>query len=54
MFALIAAIIWFLAAFGVGLGSINMLLFGLAFLGLHFAFGWGLPVSAPWNRQPPA
>jgi hypothetical protein len=53
MFALVAAIIWFLAALGVGLGSINMLLFGLAFLGLHFAFGWGLPVPAPWNRQPP-
>jgi len=53
MFALVAAIIWFLAAFGVGLGPINMLLFGLAFLALQFAFGWGLPVSAPWNRQPP-
>ena len=54
MFALIAAIIWFLAAFGVHLGSINLLLLGLAFLGLHFAFAWGLPVAAPWgrNRQP--
>jgi hypothetical protein len=52
MFALVAAIIWFLAAFGVGLGPINMLLFGLAFLALHLAFGWGLPVAAPWNRQP--
>ena len=51
MFALIAAIIWFLAAFGVGLGKINMLLFGLAFLGLHFAFAWGLPVAAPWHRN---
>jgi hypothetical protein len=50
MFALIAAIIWFLAAFGVQLGSINMLLFGLAFLALHFAFAWGLPVAAPWAR----
>lgn len=53
MFALIAAIIWFLAAFGVGLGTVNMLLLGLAFLALQFAFGWGLPVGAPWgNRQP--
>lgn len=50
MFALVAAIIWFLAAFRVGLGPINMLLFGLAFLALHFAFTIGLPV--PWNRQP--
>ncbi len=39
MFALVAAIIWFLAAFRVGLGSVDMLLFGLAFLALHFAFG---------------
>lgn len=54
MFALVAAIIWFFAAFRVGLGPIDMLLFGLAFLALHFAFGWGLPVSALWNRQPPA
>ena len=52
MFALIAAIIWFLAAFGVAFGAVNMLLLGLGFLGLHFAFGWGLPVPAPWNRQP--
>jgi hypothetical protein len=52
MFALIAAIIWFLAAFGVHIGSVNMLLLGLGFLGLHFAFSWGLPVPAPWHRQP--
>jgi hypothetical protein len=54
MFALIAAIVWFLAAFGLHLGPINMLLFGLGFLGLHFAFAWGLPVPSSWNRQPPA
>lgn len=54
MFALVAAIIWFLAAFGLHLGGIDMTLFGLAFLGLHFAFSWGLPVAAPWarNQQP--
>lgn len=52
MFALIAAIIWLLAAFRVGLGSIDMLLLGLAFLALHFAFGVGLPVPATWRRQP--
>lgn len=50
MFALIAAIIWILAAFGLHLGSLNLLLLGLAFLALHFAFTIGLPV--PWNRQP--
>lgn len=52
MFALIAAIIWFLAAFGVGLGHVSMLLLGLAFLALHFAFAVGLPVPAIWRRQP--
>jgi len=50
MFALIAAIIWFLAAFGLHLGGLNLPLFGLAFFALHFAFTVGLPV--PWNRQP--
>jgi hypothetical protein len=52
MFALIAAIIWFLAAFGVHLGSVDLLLLGLAFLGLHFAWGVGLPLPATWQRQP--
>lgn len=52
MFALIAAIIWFLAAFHVGLGSVDMLLLGLGFLGLQLAFGIGLPVPMTWRRQP--
>lgn len=50
MFALIAAIIWFLAAFGVHVGSVSLLMLGLAFLALHFAWTVGLPT--PWNRQP--
>jgi hypothetical protein len=54
MFALIAAIIWFLAAFGVHLGDIDLLLFGLAFLGLHFAFGTVLPLApATWRQRQP-
>lgn len=54
MFALIAAIIWFLAALGVHLGSINLLLFGLAFLALHFAFGTVLPLApASWGQRQP-
>ncbi len=52
MFALIAAIIWFLAAFGVHLGSVSLPLLGLAFFGLHFAWGVGLPLPATWHRQP--
>lgn len=51
MFALVAAIIWFLAAFGVALGHVNTLLLGLAFLALQFAFPVGLPVPS-WRRQP--
>jgi hypothetical protein len=50
MFALIAAIVWFLAAFGVQLGGLNMTLFGAAFLALHFAITWW-PVSVPWGRR---
>ena len=45
MFALIAAIIWFLAAFGVHIGSVSLLMLGLAFLALHFAFGTVLPLA---------
>lgn len=50
MFALIAAIILFLAAFGLKLGAINLLLLALAFWALHFAFGIGLPLPA-WRRR---
>lgn len=46
MFALIAAVIWFLAAFGVHIGSVSLLLLGLAFLALHFAWSIGLPLPA--------
>lgn len=52
MFALVAAVIWFLAAFGVALGHVNMLLLGLAFLALHFAFAIGIPLPS-WRRPAP-
>lgn len=51
-FALIAAVIWFLAAFGVHIGDVSLLMLGLAFLALHFVWSMGLP--ATWHRQPPA
>jgi len=52
MFALIAAIIWFLSAFGVHLGGVSLLTLGLAFLALHFAFGTVLPLApASWRRE---
>lgn len=44
MFALIAAIVWFLAAFGVHLGSVSLLYLGLAFFALQFAWGVALPL----------
>lgn len=44
MFALIASIFIFLAAFGVELGTVNLLYVGLGFWALHFAFGIALPV----------
>jgi hypothetical protein len=50
MFALIAAIILFLAAFGVTVGSVNLLYLALAFWALHFAWGFALPT--PWRRTP--
>lgn len=53
MFALIAAIVWFLAAFGVHVGNVSLLMLGLAFLALHFAFGTVLPLApASWRREP--
>jgi hypothetical protein len=49
MFALIAALVWFLAAFGVHFGDVDMFLLGLGFLAVHLVFGW-----APWRRGGPA
>jgi hypothetical protein len=46
MFALIGAIILFLAAFGVHAGNVNLVILGLAFWALHFAFAW-----TPWPSR---
>lgn len=55
MFALIAAIIFFLHGFSIldNSAEVNWLVVGLAFWALHFAFGWGLPVTTPWDRRNP-
>lgn len=45
MFALIAAVILFLAAFGVDFGAVDMLLLALGFWALHFVFD-----IIPWRR----
>lgn len=45
LFAILAAAVWLLAAFGVALGSVNMLLLGLALLGVHFAFEFVIPLG---------
>lgn len=44
MFAVIAAVIAILAAFGVKFGSVDMLFLFLCFLALHLAFSW-----SPWD-----
>ncbi len=48
MFALIAAIIFVLAAFNVKLGTLNLLYLALAFWALHHAFTIVLPV---WHNR---
>jgi len=51
MFAIIAAVLFFLAAFGVALSGVNLVWAGLGFLALHFAFGVGIPIPA-YRRTP--
>lgn len=46
VFALIAAVVWFIAAFGVHVGTVDMTLVGLGFLALHFAYAWSIPIVA--------
>jgi hypothetical protein len=52
MFAVVAAILFALAAFGVVVGSINLVWLGLAFLALHFAYEISLPIGAYRRREP--
>lgn len=50
MFAVIALILFMLAAFGVEFGTVNIVDLGLAFLALALLFGnW--PVGAVFRRQ---
>jgi hypothetical protein len=44
IFALIAAVLFFLRAFGIELGSVDLMLLGLGFLALHFAYAWSIPI----------
>lgn len=50
MFALVAAILLAVVAFGGHLGSINLFYLALAFWALHFAVSWTPWVG--WRRQP--
>lgn len=44
MFAVIAALIFILAAFGVALGTVNLVALGLCAVAIHLLVGtWGLP-----------
>ena len=47
MLALIATIIFALAAVGVGFGEIDIIALGLAFLAAHFVF----TIAAPFGRK---
>lgn len=44
MLALIAALIFILAAFGVTIGEVNLVALGLCVLALHFVWSWGAPL----------
>jgi hypothetical protein len=45
MFAVIAAVLIFLAAVGVGADAVDLFRLGIAFLALHFAWDF-----RPWHR----
>jgi len=51
MFAVIALIIFILALFKVHIGSIDLVILGLAFIAAHLAFGVAIPLLPP-RRQP--
>lgn len=51
MFALIAAILWFLVAIGIDAGALSLVWLGAAFLALHFATDWALPLPGSWRRR---
>lgn len=50
MFALIAAICFFLALFHIHLGSIDLVILGLFCIALHLFIGGWTP-SIPWRRK---
>lgn len=43
MFAILAAVIFFLQLIGLALGPINLTTLGLLFVALHLAIGVGIP-----------
>jgi hypothetical protein len=52
MFALIAAVIFVLAAFNVKLGSVNLVYLALAFWALHHALLIALPLGRTRTTHP--
>jgi hypothetical protein len=47
MFALVALVVFILALFKVALGSIDLVVLGLAFVAAHLAFGGGFYPTVP-------
>jgi len=50
MFAFLALLTFLLALFGVHIGTVNMLLLGLAFIAAHLLVD-PLPIAWPWRRR---
>lgn len=47
MFALLAAVAWFLVAVGIAaVGPVSLVWLGACLVALHLALGW----TAPWSR----
>jgi hypothetical protein len=51
IFAILAAIVWAVAAFHGSLGSIDLLFLGLCLLALHLAFGGVGAWPSTWRRR---
>lgn len=52
MLAIIALIIFILALFKVHIGSVDLVVLGLAFVAAHLALGGFTPWPAAWRRGP--
>lgn len=53
MFALAALVCFLLALFGAHVGTVDLVVLGLAFIAAHLLVGlWPLGGTLPWRRPP--